>query len=120
MGPLGLAPGGVYLAAPVTRSAGELLPHRFTLTRTSTVIVGEQARSRLGRRPLAVCFLWHCPARRRGWPLATTVALRSPDFPRLPPCGGVPRPPGRLIRVPNTTVVGPVDGGPIDWQHERE
>src|SRR3954447_16729870 len=33
-GPLGLAPGGVYLAAPVTRSAGELLPHRFTLTRS--------------------------------------------------------------------------------------
>ena len=31
---LGLAPGGVYLAATVTRRAGELLPHRFTLTRT--------------------------------------------------------------------------------------
>ena len=30
--PLGLAPGGVYLATPVTRSAGGLLPHRFTLT----------------------------------------------------------------------------------------
>jgi len=29
---LGLAPGGVYLATPVTRGAGELLPHRFTLT----------------------------------------------------------------------------------------
>ena len=28
----GLAPGGVYLAGPVTRVAGELLPHRFTLT----------------------------------------------------------------------------------------
>ncbi len=28
----GLAPGGVYLAGPVTRTAGELLPHRFTLT----------------------------------------------------------------------------------------
>ena len=27
----GLAPRGVYLAAPVTRHAGELLPHRFTL-----------------------------------------------------------------------------------------
>lgn len=33
--PLGLAPGGVYLAASVTEHAGELLPHRFTLTRTS-------------------------------------------------------------------------------------
>jgi hypothetical protein len=27
-----LAPGGVYLAAPVARGAGALLPHRFTLT----------------------------------------------------------------------------------------
>jgi len=31
-GPLGLAPGGVYRATPVTRGAGGLLPHRFTLT----------------------------------------------------------------------------------------
>jgi len=29
---LGLAPNGVYRARPVTRPAGELLPHRFTLT----------------------------------------------------------------------------------------
>jgi hypothetical protein len=29
---LGLAPGGVYLATPVTRDAGGLLPRRFTLT----------------------------------------------------------------------------------------
>ena len=29
---LGLAPGGVYLAARVTPDAGALLPHRFTLT----------------------------------------------------------------------------------------
>jgi len=28
----GFAPGGVYQADPVTRAAGELLPHRFTLT----------------------------------------------------------------------------------------
>ena len=28
----GLAPGGVYLAKRVTPPAGELLPHRFTLT----------------------------------------------------------------------------------------
>src|SRR5881396_1440291 len=28
----GLAPGGVCRAGPVTRAAGELLPHRFTLT----------------------------------------------------------------------------------------
>src|SRR5215470_16409798 len=31
-GPFGLAPGGVYRATPVTRGAGGLLPHRFTLT----------------------------------------------------------------------------------------
>ena len=30
----GLAPGGVCRARPVTRPAGELLPHRFTLTST--------------------------------------------------------------------------------------
>jgi hypothetical protein len=30
--PLDLAPSGVYLAAPVTRNAGGLLHHRFTLT----------------------------------------------------------------------------------------
>ena len=30
---LGLAPCGVYIAAPVARNAGALLPHRFTLTR---------------------------------------------------------------------------------------
>jgi len=29
---LGLAPDGVYLAGPVTRTAGGLLPHRFTIT----------------------------------------------------------------------------------------
>ncbi|GEM_PF-5514664 len=69
---LGLAPGGVYLAATVTRSAGELLPHRFTLTRTPR---GE---------PLAVCSLWHCPARRRGWPLATTVLCGVRTFLDLP------------------------------------
>ena len=28
----GLAPGGVYLAIPITWDTGELLPHRFTLT----------------------------------------------------------------------------------------
>ena len=28
----GLAPGGVYLAIPITQNTGELLPHLFTLT----------------------------------------------------------------------------------------
>ena len=47
----GLASGGVYLANGVTSDAGELLPHRFTLT---TQRLRTNARS-------AVCFLWHCP-----------------------------------------------------------
>jgi len=34
---LGLASGGVYRAEPVTRSAGALLPHRFTLTSSRPV-----------------------------------------------------------------------------------
>ena len=33
----GLAPGGVCLAPAVTDGTGELLPHRFTLTRHSTL-----------------------------------------------------------------------------------
>ena len=32
----GLAPGGVYLASPVTRGTGALLPHLFTLTPRDT------------------------------------------------------------------------------------
>ncbi len=32
----GLAPGGVYLASPVTRETGALLPHLFTLTAQDT------------------------------------------------------------------------------------
>ncbi len=81
--PLGLAPGGVYQAIGVTVDAGELLPHRFTLTRTPR------------REPLAVCFLWHCPARHRGWPLATTVLCGVRTFLD----GFPPRPPGQLIRT---------------------
>src|SRR6266511_282899 len=55
---LGLAPGGVYRATPVARGAGELLPHRFTLTGTSVP---------------AVCSLWHFPAGHPGLPLTTTL-----------------------------------------------
>src|SRR6516162_11839868 len=60
--PCGLAPGGVYLARPVTRPAGGLLHRRFTLT------------SQGGFPPqLAVCSLLHWPAGRPGLPLATTL-----------------------------------------------
>src|SRR5207249_12140263 len=68
---LGLAPGGVYRAGAVTRAAGELLPHRFTLTAITS----------LRELVAAVCFLWHWSV---GFPpLGVTQhpALRSPDFP---------------------------------------
>jgi hypothetical protein len=61
--PLGLAPGGVYRATPVTRGAGGLLHHRFTLTARSATRTGREA----------VCSLWHCPAGRPGLPLTTTL-----------------------------------------------
>ena len=87
-GLLGLASGGVCLATPVTRNAGALLPHRFTLTTAK----------------VAVCFLWHFPASRLGLPLAITLlcevrtfldsALREPE----------PRPPSQLVRA-NTVLV---------------
>ena len=67
---LGLAPSGVYRAGAVTRAAGELLPHRFTLT------------AREGGGLLSVALSMGSP------PLAVSQhpALRSPDFPpaRLP------------------------------------
>lgn len=50
----GLAPGGVCRAEPVTRSAGELLPHRFTLTPRKPL-------SELSTLRVAVCFLLHFP-----------------------------------------------------------
>ena len=62
-GLLGLAPGGVYLAIPVTWDAGGLLHRRFTLTRCR-----------------AVCFLWHCPAGHPGWALPTTLLCGARTF----------------------------------------
>src|SRR3984893_18980024 len=63
-GLLDLASGGVCLAIPVTRNAGALLPHRFTLT-TATA---------------AGCFLWHFPASRLGLPLAITLLCEVRTF----------------------------------------
>jgi len=64
---LDLAPGGVCRARPVTRPAGELLPHRFTLTcRTSRRGGLLSVALSLASRPVGVT---HRPA------------LRSPDFP---------------------------------------
>jgi len=66
---LGLAPGGVWRAAPVARDAGGLLHHRFTLACAATAAIGG-----LLSVPLSV-----------GSPrLGVTQhrALWSPDFPR--------------------------------------
>ena len=90
--PLDLAPGGVYLAAWVTPDAGGLLHHRFTLTGV------------VGTAP-AVCFLWHCPAGRPGWLLATTLPCGVRTFLGNP---GFPRPSARLVcrRVHGTAPTG--------------
>jgi len=57
---------------------------------------------RPGAPPSAVCFLWHCPAGRPDWPLASTLPYGVPTFLDPTPVEGVtsfrnePRPPGRL------------------------
>ena len=63
-----LAPGGVCLARPVTRPAGELLPHRFTLTCAS--------RSRRGGLLSVALSLASRPVG-----VTHHRVLRSPDFP---------------------------------------
>ena len=70
-----LAPGGVYLARPVTRPAGELLPHRFTLT--PSPISGQCRRDR--RRGGLLSVALSLASR----PVGVTHhrVLRSPDFP---------------------------------------
>ena len=68
----GLAPGGVYLAFPVTREAGGLLHHRFTLTCPA-------ARA-CTRRRQAVCSLWHWPAGYPEWALPTTLPCGARTF----------------------------------------
>src|SRR6266516_6461495 len=70
---LDLAPGGVYLAAPVTRNAGGLLHRRFTLTESCDS---------------ADCLLWPFPAGPPRLLLSTT-----------PPCGARTF----LGRVPGST-----------------
>ena len=86
-----LAPGGVYLAADVTTSAGALLPHPFTLT--PRLARGGLLSVALSRGSLRVAVSNH-------------RALWSPDFPRPPASPharrfGRPRSPGRLIRKPS-------------------
>src|SRR6516162_1952354 len=80
---LGLAPGGVYRAAPVARGAGALLPHRFTL-----------ACAVAGHRRSVLC--------------GTVLRVASTRFASTLPCGAptfldaeAPRPPGRLTVAPS-------------------
>ena len=83
----GLAPGGVYLAAPVTWGAGGLLHHRFTLTCASAGGLLSVALSR-GSPRVAVS---HHPA------------LRSPDVPRrerTPDAAAWPAHPWSSLSVP--------------------
>ncbi len=59
----GLAPGEVYLAEALARSAGGLLHHRFTLTAFA-----------------AVCFLLHFLAGYPEWVLPTTMLSGARTF----------------------------------------
>jgi hypothetical protein len=106
----GLAPGGVYLASPVTREAGGLLHHRFTLTWSPTCETQDNA----GRSVLC------------GTGLRVTPSGRYP-----PPCSAEPgrssshlrdaRPPGQPIRhpfygltgLPSSAGVPPRSHGPV-------
>ena len=63
--PVYLAPGGVYQAVPVTRDAGGLLHHRFTLACAYLVV-------RPGA-PSAVCSLLHFPSGHPAWKLSSTL-----------------------------------------------
>ena len=70
---LGLAPGGVYHASPVTSAAVGSYP---TLSPLPS-----------GRSLRAVSFLWHFPSAHAGRPLAVALSTWSPDF---PPVWGYP------------------------------
>jgi hypothetical protein len=91
----GLAPGGVYLAFPVTREAGGLLHHRFTLT---CFVPLSKRREAGGLFSVALA----CGLPRVG--VTHHPALRSPDVPRAT-C--VTR--GRLVNPSGTQSTG--EGG---------
>ena len=83
MGPapslLGLAPGGVYRAAPVAGGAVGSYPTLSPLPRQRTGLISS-GRSAGG----AVCSLWHFPWGRPRRALPGTVFPWSPDFPPRP------------------------------------
>ena len=87
---LGLAPSGVCRAAAITRCAGELLPHRFTLTRDA-----------LESRPRRSAFCGTFRGSPRlGFPQRS--ALWSPDFPQ-PSCEGRDHPTDSSPRLSHLT-----------------
>ena len=95
----GLAPGGVYPAAPIAQSTGELLPHLFTLT----LWKGGFACPTGGMFSVALSLP---PAYRPGTVRVTDhPALRSSDFPPLPiaPYYGVSE--GATICSPSTPLL---------------
>ncbi len=75
---LGLAPGGVCLAAAVTSDAGALLPHRFTLARSRSC--GHST------------SLWHFSVGLPRLAVSQHRALWSADFPHPGNCQGRDRP----------------------------
>src|ERR671930_1752990 len=87
---LGLAPGGACRAGPVARSAGELLPHRFTLTPAE-------------RRRSALC----CAVREvaPAWALPSTLPFGVRTFLELAPAAARPAPPHRCYRATGTAPV---------------
>ena len=103
---LDLAPGGVCLARLVAQPAGELLPHRFTLTARTLHEARLRQRSRGGLLSVALS--------RALRPVGVTHhhVLRSPDFPPAnAACGPIRRPkqrrPAAIRPTPNPTATIP-------------
>jgi len=88
--PLGLAPGGVYQAAPVTWNAGGLLPHRFTLTRTSEEAAGGLFSVALSRTSPWVVVNHHRCSMESG-PSSVCEQHNAAVRPTHPPCKGTTR-----------------------------
>lgn len=103
----GLAPGGVYRAAPVTGGAGGLLHHRFTLAHACSWWSGSWA----------VCSLWHCPAGHPGWLLATTLPCGARTFlggdPRITDATAWPTHPRTTLPAPTSATVTSAAGAQL-------
>jgi len=98
----GLAPSGVYIAPAVTGRPGELLPHRFTLTR----------RQYAGRSAFCCTF----PASQRA-AVSGHPALWSPDFPLAQSTSDYPADSHTTARLDQTP--GQVAPGRQRWSRTR-